>query len=313
MNFENSDSGRESIYITGPTGVGKSAFATSLALQLGGEVIGADAFQIYQDLPILTAQPSKEQQRLVPHHLIGRLPLSESCDAGRYRTMALTAVNEVKQRHHIPIVAGGTGLYVRSLIAPLDPLPTGNAVLRESFTHLSPEELLARLAQLDPKAADFIDTKNRRRIERALEIVMESGSSLSEVWKKKKESLPHALGFFLFREREELYQRIESNIKNMFEQGAVEEVAALGLISPTASMALGLREIQAYLRREHSLQTTIEKITQATKRYAKRQLTWFKNQHTFLPLNLSHFSSMEEAVDEALLILQKVTQTISVH
>ncbi len=166
---------------------------------------------------------------------------------------------------------------------------------------------MARLAALDPKAASLIDIKNRRRVERALEIVMLSRAPLSEVWQQKKETPPNTLGFFLFREREELYQRIEENVKNMFQHGVLQEVAALEEISTTASMALGLREIQAHLRGEMSLQATIEKVTQTTKRYAKRQMTWFKNQHTFLSLNLSHFSSMEEAIDQTLLMLEKAT------
>lgn len=291
------------IYITGPTGVGKSAFATLLSLQIGGEIVGADAFQIYRDLPILSSQPNHGQQKLVEHHLIGTLPVTELCDAALYHEMALQAIQKIEARNHFPIITGGTGLYIRSLISPLDSLPKADEALRASFTLLSQEALLACLEKLDPDALHLIDIKNRRRIERALEIVIQSGSPLNEVWRKKREPVPPALGFFLFRERDDLYQRIETNVKNMFLQGVVQEVAALESLSlsKTASMALGLREIQAHLRGEISLKNSIEKITQATKRYAKRQLTWFKNQHTFLPWNLSHFPSMESAVEAALI------------
>jgi tRNA dimethylallyltransferase len=293
------------IYITGPTGVGKSAFATLLSLQIGGEIVGADAFQIYHDLPILSSQPSQEEQRSVDHHLIGILPITELCDAALYREMALQAIHKIETRNHFSMITGGTGLYIRSLISPLDILPKGNETLRASFALLSQEALIARLKELDPTAGDLIDIKNRRRIERALEIVIQSGSPLHEVWRKKKEPLPPSFGFFLFREREELYKRLELNVKNMFLHGVVDEVAALDSqsISKTASMALGLREIQAHLSGEISLQTTIEKITRATKHYAKRQITWFNNQHHFLPWNLSHFSSMEEAVKKAAITL----------
>lgn len=292
------------IYITGPTGVGKSAFATLLSLRLGGEIIGADAFQIYNGLPILTAQPTSQEQRGVPHHLIGTLPLDQSCDAANYSTMAQDAIKQVRKNHHIPIITGGTGLYIRSLISPLDKLPKADAILRASFTELSIETLLARLEELDPNATTLIDHKNRRRVERALEIVILTGSPLHKVWQKKKESLPISCGFFLFREREELYQRIEVNVHKMFTQGVAEEIQALDSleVSPTASQALGFQEIRAYLRGEKSLETTIKKISQLTKHYAKRQLTWFKNQHDFFPLNLSNFSSMEEALEHSLIV-----------
>ena len=216
--------------------------------------------------------------------------------------MALAAIEQVKKHHCIPIISGGTGLYIRSLISPLDHLPSADLLLRTSLSTLSTEALLARLRELDPTALELIDHKNRRRIQRAVEIITQSGSPLHEVWRKQKETLPPTLGFFLFREREELYQRIERNINNMFEQGVVEEVMALNatVLSPTASMALGLREIQAYLCGTISLDSTIKTIIQSTRRYAKRQITWFKNQHSFFPLNLSDFSSMEEAVDQAI-------------
>jgi tRNA dimethylallyltransferase len=298
------------IYITGPTGVGKSAFATLLALQLGGEIVGADAFQLYRGLPILTAQPSQAQQNVVPHHLIGTVPLTELCDAGRYRTLALTAIQQIQKRGPIPIITGGTGLYIRSLISPLDSLPTSNLTLRASFAPCSREELVAHLEALDPEAIPLIDLKNRRRVERALEIVLQSGAPLATVWKKQQEPPTPACGFFLFRKREELYERIATNVKNMFHHGVIEEVKTVEslTLSSTASMALGLREIQTHLRGEISLQTTIEKITRATKRYAKRQITWFKNQHAFLPWNLSDFSSIEEAVEKAAMALEHLPE-----
>ncbi|MFZ4115565.1 MAG: tRNA (adenosine(37)-N6)-dimethylallyltransferase MiaA [Chthoniobacterales bacterium] len=302
------------IYIAGPTGVGKSEFATLLALQLGGEIVGADAFQLYRGLPILTAQPSQAQQRVVPHHLIGTLSLAEGCDAARYRVMALASIQQIQQRGSMPIITGGTGFYIRSLILPLDLLPTADLELRASLVSYSHKELVAYLEECDPEAKHLIDLKNRRRVERALEIVIQSGAPLATVWKKKKESSPPAHGFFLFREREELYERIEKHVQTMFEHGVIEEVQALESItlSATASMALGLREIQTHLRGEISLPTTIEKIIHATKRYAKRQITWFKNQHTFLPWNLSDFSSMEEAVEKAAITLSLLKKKSSI-
>ncbi len=295
------------IFIAGPTGVGKSLFASKLAVRLGGQIVGADAFQLYRDLPILTAQPSQEIERLTPHHLIGVMPLSYQSDAVSYRVLALEAIERIKKQGDLPIITGGSGLYLRALIHPLDPLPKANQELRASLALLSKEELLAQLGKLDPQALSFLDLKNRRRLERALEIILQSGTPLSKLRTNNRKSESSFYGFFLLREREELYERIERNVEKMFEEGVIDEVRKLDTrqLGQTASMALGLREIEAHLRGELSLRATIDLIVHSTKRYAKRQITWFKNQHHFLPWNLSQFSSMEEALDQAILLLSK--------
>ncbi|MFI0347767.1 MAG: tRNA (adenosine(37)-N6)-dimethylallyltransferase MiaA [Chthoniobacterales bacterium] len=288
------------LFIAGPTGVGKSAFALELALQLDGEVLGADAFQIYQGLPVLTAQPSKKDQAQVPHHLIGVLPLTEVCDAARYQAMAQPIIDQIVARGRVSLITGGTGFYFRSLISPLDPLPGADPELRAAFAPLSLGELVMQLETMDPKILPQLDLKNRRRVERALEIMMQTGRPLSEIWHKKEQE--SVTGFLLIRDREELYERITNNVREMFDRNVLEEVRALGSIefSQTAAMTLGLREIQACCRGEKTIQETINLITTATKRYAKRQLTWFKNQHNFVVLNLSHFSSTRQAVKEAI-------------
>jgi len=294
------------LYLAGPTGVGKSAFAIELALRLNGEVIGADAFQIYRGLPILTAQPTQEQQSTVPHHLIGAIPITEHCDAFRYRTMALACTAEVTARDRFPLITGGTGLYFRTLITPFDPLPQADLTLRAELASHSLEGLVLRLTALDPEAPTRIDLKNRRRVERALEIIIQTKRPLSHTWQQTKKDAPSVTGLLLLRDREELYQRIESNVQAIFDRNVSEEIKVIDQtsISTTAAMTLGLRDLQAYHRGEESLSKTQEIITQATKRYAKRQLTWFRNQHSFLPLNLSNFSSTQTAVDAALLLLQ---------
>lgn len=263
-----------------------------MALKLDVEIVGVDAFQLYRGLPILTAQSTPEK---TPQHLIGILDPTEECDVIRYRSIALPTITEIASRGKIPLLVGGTGFYLRALLSPLDPLPSADADLRKRLAATSHEELLAQLKKLDPEALTQIDTKNRRRVERALEILLLTGKRLSEVWTKNRETTFPISGIFLTRDREDLHQRIEKNVQTMFDQGVIEEVAALDTlkISHTAAMTLGLREIQAHLRGEISRSSTIEAITQATKRYAKRQMTWFRNQHDFPELNLSHFSSLE--------------------
>lgn len=297
-------SNKEKKFIAGPTGVGKSAFAIELALELDGEVLGADAFQIYQGLPLLTAQPSQEDQTRAPHHLIGVLPLTESCDAVRYQTMAAPVIDDIITRDRLPLITGGTGFYFRALISPLDPLPASDPKLRAAFAALSLEDLVIQLKKIDPKILSQLDLNNRRRVERALEIMMQTGRPLSEIWQQKK-NIP-APGLLLVRDREELYERITKNVRSLFDRGVVEEVAAIDKIniSQTASMTLGLREIQAYLRGEKTIEETIDLITKATKRYSKRQLTWFNNQHSFTVLNLSSFPNLKAAAKEAIRLLK---------
>lgn len=292
------------VCIVGPTSVGKSTLSTALARRLCGEIVGVDAFQLYRGLPILTAQ-SNEQD--IPQHLIATLPPTEECDAMRYRSMALPLIAEIEARGKLPLLVGGTGFYLRALLSPLDPLPTADATLRAQFAATSHEELLAQLAQLDPEAASQIDINNRRRLERALEIILLTGKPLVEAWKKNRrstpESTPQARGIFLTRDREDLHHRIESHVRLMFDHGVLDEVAALGTLSHTAALTLGLREIQAHQRGEMTLSDTIQTIIQATKRYAKRQMTWFRNQHDFPELNLSRFSSLEAAAEAAMPLL----------
>ncbi|MBX9742070.1 MAG: tRNA (adenosine(37)-N6)-dimethylallyltransferase MiaA [Chthoniobacterales bacterium] len=295
-----------SFCLCGPTSVGKSALALLLAKRLGGQIVGADAFQIYEGLPILTAQPLLQERQAIRHHLIGVVPPTEPFDVFRYRTMALAAIEEILSRKKIPFIVGGTGLYFRALLTPFDPLPQADEALRMALKELSLEELLLRLHSLDPEATKLIDIKNRRRIERAIEIVTTTKLPLAKSWHRHQEpassKTPPPRGLLLIRDRAELFERIENNVQQMFADGVVEEVAAVlkNPLSSTASMALGLREIKQLLLGKQSLQETKAAIILATKRYAKRQLTWFRYQHSFPCLNLSHFSSLDAAAEEAL-------------
>jgi tRNA dimethylallyltransferase len=292
--------------------------ALALAQHHHAEIVGVDAFQLYRGLPILTAQPAasllsektsrENNERAVPHHLIGILAPTEESDAVRYSSMARPLIEEIAARKRLPLLVGGTGFYLQSLLSPLDPLPSADPDLRAQLTATSHEALLDQLQQLDPEASSQIDTKNRRRLERVIEILLLTRKSLKEVWKKKREETSPSIGLFLTRDRDDLYRRIEERVHFMFDQGVVEEVAAvtrLGPLSRTAAMTLGLREIEAYQRGEATLATTIKTITATTKQYAKRQITWFRNRHRFPVLNLSRFSSPEGALEAALELLQQ--------
>lgn len=296
----------ETLIIAGPTGAGKTALSLRLAARLGGEIVGADAFQLYAGLPLLTAQPTPAEQEGIRHHLIGSLDPGERFDAGCYQRAAVPILRDIVARGRTPLVVGGTGLYVKALLGGLDELPGNDPVLRLELAQNDLTSLVERLRNADPEAPGQIDIANRRRVERALEIVMLTGKPLSA---SRSHKVPHqATGvraLLVTRDREELNARIEANVRAMFDRGVEAEVAALPEeeVGPTAAMTLGLREIRALLRGEISREAAIEAITVATRRYAKRQMTWFRNQHSFPVLNLSRFADHEQAIEEALQLL----------
>ena len=296
----------ETIVIAGPTGAGKTDLSLRLAERLGGEIVGADAFQIYAGLPILTAQPTPGQLARVPHHLVGSVDPRESYDAARYRREALDVLRSIAARGKRPIVVGGTGLYVKALLGGLDELPDQDPVLRGEFSQSDLSTLVERLRERDPVGAASIDCANRRRVERALEIVTLTGKPLSEVRKGPRPMPQGVRGILVMRERGELNRRIASNVEAMFERGVEAEVAALPeeQTGPTASMTLGLREIRDLLGGGTSRAEAQESIISATRRYAKRQMTWFRNQHDFAELDAARFSGNEAAVEEILRLLE---------
>jgi tRNA dimethylallyltransferase len=273
---------KRAFFIVGPTATGKSEIAAEVAQRLGAEIIGADAFQIYRGLDLLTAKPDAATLAKAPHHLIGAVPLSEEMNAEKYRAMA----EKIIARRKPAIVVGGTGLYVKALTHGLATLPGANQNLREKLERATSEELLRSLRALDPDGAEKIDRQNRRRLIRAVEVCLLTGKPFSSQRVEWNQSLPEN-GVLITRERTELYMRINQRVEEMFAAGVVEEVRAVRDPGPTAEKTLGLREIRALLAGEISQAECIAKIQQGTRRYAKRQLTWFQRQTNFAPLNLS--------------------------
>jgi tRNA dimethylallyltransferase len=294
-------------FIVGPTAAGKSEVAAEVARRLGAEIINADAFQIYRGLDLLTAKPDQATLAKAPHHLLGAVPSSEEMNVEKFRAAAAEAIRDIHSRGKHAIVAGGSGLYLKALTHGLSQVPAADPKLRAQLNELSLDELLRQLIDLDPATAREIDVKNRRRVTRALEICLLSGQPASEQraqWAvaaslceaRGGQTMAHsdgashseaATGVFIFRERAELYERIDRRVEKMFADGVVEEVRALRAPGSTAEKALGLREIRALLAGEISERDCIAKIQQATRHYAKRQLTWFQRQDNFEPLNLS--------------------------
>ena len=287
-------------FIVGPTATGKSELAAYVAREISAEIVSADAFQIYRGLDLLSAKPDLSTLAKAPHHLIDTIPISEEMNAEKYRREATRAIEEINSRGKLAIVVGGSGLYIKALTHGLAPLPKSDPKLREKLNAMSLDNLRTRLVELDPEAAKKIDIKNRRRLVRALEICLITGKPASEVVAGVGDpgrpglSIP-ATGVFVFRDREELYERINQRVETIFARGVIEEVHAVAVMSATASQMIGLREIREMLAGKKSLPQCIAEIQQATRRYAKRQLTWFRRQSNFSPLNLS-FLTHNEAV-----------------
>jgi tRNA dimethylallyltransferase len=279
-------------FIVGPTATGKSEFAADVAREIGAEIVSADAFQIYRGLDLLTAKPDSLTLAKAPHHLIGTTPLHEEMNAEKYRRVATRAIEEIHSRGKLAIIVGGSGLYIKALTHGLAPVPECDPKLRERLNSMSLDELRIQLAELDPEAARKVDVKNRRRLVRALEICLLTGKPASAVVagvgdRSRPGSTIPAKGVFVGRDREELYARINRRVEAMFENGVIEEVQAAGKLGSTASQMIGFREIRQLLDSEMSISQCVAAIQQATRRYAKRQLTWFRRQTNFSPLNLS--------------------------
>lgn len=284
-------------FVVGPTAAGKSDLAADVAASTNAEVVSADAFQVYCGLDLLTAKPGPDVIAKAPHHLLGCVPLEEEMNVERFRNLALAALQNIRDRKKPAIVAGGSGMYVKALTHGLSALPPADPEIRAGFARLTLEDLTFQLLQLDPKARDVFDLQNRRRVERALEICLltqKPASAQRDEWESILEA--KTPGVLVFRDRTDLYQRINLRVERMFEEGVIEEARAAEYVSATAEQMLGLRELRELIAGKIDRAQCIAAIQQATRRYAKRQLTWFRGQSNFEALNLSHLSH-EQAVE----------------
>lgn len=288
----------EPFFIAGPTASGKSALALALARRTGGEIVNADAFQLYRGLDIVTAKPALAERQAVPHHLYDVLPDTEMCDAQRYEQMASPVIAEIVARGRVAFVTGGAGLYIKALTHGLSDLPQGDPALRERLAHLTHGERTSWLLSLDPRARETVALANPRYVERALEICLLTGRPQSGL--RTRGEATTARGIFLHWEREALYQRINQRVPRMVEDGLIEEVRALGPLSATAEKAIGVREARAFIAGECSRDEMIAAIQQATRRYAKRQITWFKRERWLQTICLDPETTAESAASTVL-------------
>ena len=272
----------EPFYICGPTASGKSALALEIAAKLDGEIVNADAFQLYQGLEIVSAAPSADELASWPHHLYGVLGATESADAQRYVKLAKPVIEEIQARGKTPIITGGSGLYLKFLTHGAAPLPTADATLRAEMAARPLEDLVAELEALDPLEAARTALQNRRFVARALEICLLSGQKASDLrdgWEAQTAAISSQLrGLVIQRSRANLHARIALRTRAMLVGGALEEVAALTAVSTNCEKAIGFREIRALLAGEIDRASCEELLNAATRQYAKRQETWFRRE-----------------------------------
>ena len=271
--------------IAGPTASGKSALALALAEQIRGVIVNADSAQIYRDLPVLSAQPAAEEKARAEHRLYGALDGASACSAADWAEMAKCEIAELHAAKRIPILAGGTGLYVRTLLDGIAPVPPIDPAVRREVREASAAINFARLRTLDPEAAARLKPTDSTRLARALEVIVSTGRTLSE-WQQQREGGIAAdidlQPLILLPPRKWLYQRCDERLTHMIDAGAVAEVEALvarGLDADLPVMrGIGVREIAAYLLGTATLDGAVAAAQQATRRYAKRQYTWFAHQ-----------------------------------
>jgi tRNA dimethylallyltransferase len=276
------------LVIGGPTASGKSRLALDLAAAFDGEIVNADASQVYRELAILTARPGADDLAAVPHHLYGVLSARERCSAGRWRTMALEATEAIHRRGRLPIVVGGTGLYIQALIRGLAGIPPVPDAVRiavgERLAADGPAALHAVLAARDPATAARLAPADRQRIRRALEVLEATGRSITD-WQAASSDAPppvDAWTLIVDPPRDALRAACAGRFLAMIEAGALDEVRgllALGLPADAPAMkALGVAPLARHLAGEIDLEAAIAAAQTATAQYAKRQQTWFRNQ-----------------------------------
>ena len=308
------------IVVVGPTASGKTALAIDLAKAVNGEIVSADSMQIYEGMDIATAKPLPEELAAVPHHLIGFVPVETPFSVADYAVLARTAINEIMNRGKIPILCGGTGLYVKAIIDNVQYSETipSDELLRERLRLFAEQEgndaLWKRLETIDPETARRIHPNNVGRVIRAIEVMEVSGRSIREhEADSRREPCPyHVIEFGLrYQDREKLYQRINQRVDKMVEMGLPEEVktAREKGLTATAAQAIGCKELYGWLDGDETLAEALERLKQSTRRYAKRQLTWFGADKRVLWIEPDALLNGKTVQDKAMEILEKEAKT----
>lgn len=290
------------IIIQGPTGVGKTALSLSLAENLPIELINADSMQFYRYMDIGTSKPTPEEQRTVPHHLFSIVNPDDSFNAAQFMKRGGQVIEDIVKRGRIPVFIGGTGLYIKALTKGLFAVPKEDEILRKKLQREGKETLFSKLKAVDPVASKRINPNDIVRIIRALEVYYLTGEPLSEHHRKHQfQDDPYScLEICLTRNRESLYRRIERRVDRMLELGWVQEVNSLidqGYSPQLRPMqSIGYRQLACYIQGQTSLEEAVLQIKKETKRFAKRQLTWLRNNPQLIWIKLPEKAGDVEAL-----------------
>ncbi len=286
------------IVIAGPTAVGKTDLAIRVAQNLNTEIISADSMQVYQYMDIGTAKPTLEQQLRAKHHLIDIVEPSQDFSVADYQTLFTQVVDEIHSQGKIPLMVGGTGLYIRACLRSFSFTDPGadpglrQELWEQALNSENPSMLHEQLTKVDPLTAQRIHPNDNHRIIRALEVYLRTGIPFSEMPKKQPSNNPyHTIYLFLDRNRDELYRRIDERVASMIDQGLIQEVEGLLRLGYTSKLkamqSLGYLQINQYLQSKISLEEALDLIKQKTRNYAKRQLTWFRKEPVDRWVNIS--------------------------
>ena len=275
------------ILISGPTASGKSSFAVKIAKKINGEIVNADSMQVYKQLKILTARPSKNDQKNIKHHLYGVVDVSKTFSTGQWLRLTLKKIKEIKKRKKIPILVGGTGLYFQSLINGLVKIPNIPIKLRNKVRLMQKEEgqkkFYKRLLRLDKKIKDKFDSNDTQRSIRAFEIKLYTKVSMYDWLDKTKSSFNENefLKLYIDFNRSELIKRISLRTLNMLGKGAISEVKRFSVLkikkNSSVNKVIGVSELKQYLKNQMTLDVVRELISTRTRQYAKRQATWARS------------------------------------
>jgi tRNA dimethylallyltransferase len=302
------------VVVCGPTASGKTKLAVELALRFGGEVVSADSMQIYKGMDIASAKPTEEEKHGVPHHLMDFLDPRESFSVADYAIMARKCIADIHSRGRLPIMCGGTGLYINTVVDNIEFDDTaGNPVYREELKKLAEEKgagfLLDKLSEIDPETASQLHKNNVKRIIRALEVYRMSGRTMTELKAASRlnPSPYEPCMMMIDYPREELYSRIDRRVDIMLEAGLLDEAREFFTHSdyPTAAQAIGYKELKPYLDGERSLEECTDILKRETRRYAKRQLTWFKKDSRIEHISTASAVNYDEIVKNAENLIKK--------
>ncbi len=295
------------VVLIGPTSVGKTQLSIELAKKLNAEIISGDSMQIYKGMDIGTAKITKQEMDGIPHHLIDIKEPHESFSVAEFQTIVRKLITDIHKRGKLPMIVGGTGLYIQSVIYDYQFTdeasdPKYRALLEQQLEENGVEPLFQELKQIDPKSAERIHPNNSRRVIRALEICKTTGKTMTEYMEEQQQELIYEVALVgLTMERESLYDRINKRVDVMVESGLLDEVSFFfqqGLRDCQSIQAIGYKEIYSYLEGKVSLEEAINQLKQNTRRYAKRQLTWFRNKMDVQWFDMTGKTDLNEKFNE---------------